>query len=324
MAHRTTKDFINEAIEVHGTKYDYSKTRYTKAANKVIVSCPVTGHGDWFTTYFTHVTKGHGCQKCGAMRRGPKKESLVKKFVSVHGDKYDYSEVKWDNNKKHGWHTKVKIYCKVHDYFFFQTPAMHFYEKQGCRFCGIENARSKQRKNFEDSVSDARKIHGNSYIYLEFHYKDRTNSRSKRVYFEMICTKHPQESFLQRRSHHLSGSGCRKCRQSKGERKIANFLKGKNIKFIQEKKFVGLKDKAQLLFDFWLPELNKLIEFDGEQHHIKIERGYFKNELKNIQRRDRIKDAWAKQESIPLLRIRWDDDIEKSLIKFLEKDVTGS
>ena len=67
------------------------------------------------------------------------------------------------------------------------------------------------------------------------------------------------------RSHALisgntSSCGCRSF--SKGEEKIANVLRELNIEYIHEYK---LKN-SQLRFDFFLPNLNTAIEYDGEQH----------------------------------------------------------
>ena len=56
----TTAEFIARAKEVHGDKYDYSKTEYVDAQTKVCVTCPV--HGDFFQLPGHHL-KGHGFSK---------------------------------------------------------------------------------------------------------------------------------------------------------------------------------------------------------------------------------------------------------------------
>jgi hypothetical protein len=38
-----TKDFIIKAKEIHGDKYDYSKSSYTGATNKLIIICKIHG-----------------------------------------------------------------------------------------------------------------------------------------------------------------------------------------------------------------------------------------------------------------------------------------
>ena len=59
----TTEDFIIKSNKIHNNKYDYSKTIYTGSFNKLTITCP--HHGDFEQTAITHMTKGHGCSRCG-------------------------------------------------------------------------------------------------------------------------------------------------------------------------------------------------------------------------------------------------------------------
>ena len=59
----TTEDFIIKSNEIHNNKYDYSKTIYTGSRNKLTITCP--HHGDFEQTAIDHMTKGHGCKRCG-------------------------------------------------------------------------------------------------------------------------------------------------------------------------------------------------------------------------------------------------------------------
>lgn len=58
---KTTKDFINEARQIHGNKYDYSKVAYINAATKICITCPK--HGGFWQTPNKHL-QGRGCPKC--------------------------------------------------------------------------------------------------------------------------------------------------------------------------------------------------------------------------------------------------------------------
>lgn len=62
-----TKSFISKATLVHGSKYDYSKTHYVKALEKVIITCPI--HGDFEQLASAHL-QGEGCPKCQRSRKG--------------------------------------------------------------------------------------------------------------------------------------------------------------------------------------------------------------------------------------------------------------
>lgn len=93
--------------------------------------------------------------------------------------------------------------------------------------------------------------------------------------------------------------------KSKGEEKIISSLIQAQIPFITQKRFdtcIFPETNRQLVFDFFLPEQNILIEYDGEQHFHEIgandRYGY-----KNISIRDNFKNNWCKNNNIPLIRI---------------------
>ena len=56
-----TNKFIENAKKIHGNKYDYSKTIYIGAKEKIEILCPI--HGEFWQTPDAHV-HGSGCQKC--------------------------------------------------------------------------------------------------------------------------------------------------------------------------------------------------------------------------------------------------------------------
>lgn len=95
--------------------------------------------------------------------------------------------------------------------------------------------------------------------------------------------------------------GC--CNRSIGSITIEKILKENKIQYELEKTFKDLKGKNNMpyRFDFYLPEYNRLIEFDGIQHYKK--RDIFKDSLETIQKRDKIKNEYCIQHNIPLVRI---------------------
>ena len=66
------------------------------------------------------------------------KNEFVEKAKNVHGDKYNYDNVEYVNNR-----TKVLITCKIHG-DFYQTPAAHLLG-QNCPKCGIINKANSHR-----------------------------------------------------------------------------------------------------------------------------------------------------------------------------------
>jgi len=102
------------------------------------------------------------------------------------------------------------------------------------------------------------------------------------------------------------GQGCPMCSSkitSYGEKAIIKFLQNSNIEFEMQKTFDDCKDKAKLKFDFYIPEYNMCIEFQGRQHsqHIKYF-GSFESFLAGI-KRDSIKRKYCEQNNIILVEL---------------------
>lgn len=101
----------------------------------------------------------------------------------------------------------------------------------------------------------------------------------------------------------MRGYGCKHCKESGGEEMIAYTLDELGVKYEQEKTFEGLVDKKQLRYDFYLPELNILIEYDGRHHFETIEHWRDSEKLKDTQRKDFIKNTYAEDNGIVLFRV---------------------
>lgn len=96
---------------------------------------------------------------------------------------------------------------------------------------------------------------------------------------------------------------CGYCNQSKGNIEIEKILIENNIKYEREKtfpNFVG-KNNVPYRYDFYLPQYNRLVEYDGIQHFKK--RDIFKDSLEKIQERDLLKNKFALEHNIELVRI---------------------
>ena len=75
----------------------------------------------------------------------------------------------------------------------------------------------------------------------------------------------------------LSGKGCPICKSSYGEKTIERFLQKHNIKYCVQYRFNDCRHQRPLPFDFYLPEFNMCIEFQGRQHYEAVD--YFGGEL---------------------------------------------
>ena len=122
-----------------------------------------------------------------ALTRG----EFIAKAIKVHGNKYDYSKVHYENNNK-----KIAIICQAHGEFW-QRPKDHLLENN-CPTC------SSKVKTNNQFIEEAIKIHGEVYDYSKVEYM---NARTK---VKIICFRHGE--FLQSPNHHINNKmGCPKC-----------------------------------------------------------------------------------------------------------------
>jgi len=115
----------------------------------------------------------------------------------------------------------------------------------------------------------------------------------------------------------LHGQGCPNCKMSKGEEFVKKWLQDNNMKYTQQKRFTTCKDKQQLPFDFYINETKILIEYDGIQHFKSVKWFGGEKELKNVIRRDNIKNEWAKNNGYIVIRINYKMNNEER-IRILE------
>lgn len=115
----------------------------------------------------------------------------------------------------------------------------------------------------------------------------------------------------------LSGTRCTKCRQSTGEKIIKDYLVRNNINFYSQ--YIVYINTIQNRFDFFLPDYNAMIEFDGIQHFEPVAFFGGLEELKNRQHRDKLKNDYCNTNNINLIRIDY-TEIE-SITDILNKEL---
>jgi hypothetical protein len=132
----TIHEFIEKSKEIHGEKYDYSKSEYIDSQTDVIIICPE--HGE-FSQIPTNHMKGSGCPKCSYIRTGLLNGMTLKEFIeranTIHNNKYDYSNSEYVVSHRH-----LKIICPTHGEFK-QRPSNHI-RGRGCTKCS--NCRSSK------------------------------------------------------------------------------------------------------------------------------------------------------------------------------------
>jgi protein-arginine kinase activator protein McsA len=249
----------------------------------------------------------NSCKGCSKGRKRRSTQDFIQQAVLVHGDLYNYDLVEYINSS-----TKVKIVCNKCNKIFEQIPRNHTYG-HGCQSCSMKiNNILIHRSSKDEFIEKAKKVHGDKYNY------DLIDYVNNKIKVKILCN-NCNKIFEQIPSSHTRGRGCPSCKQSEGEVKIKKYLLQNNIAFTPEKKFESLKNIIALKFDFYLDDINLLIEYDGEGHYFPCFGSTQEQKQKNLedcQRRDKIKNEWALKNNIPLLRIPyWDFDRIEELIK---------
>lgn len=290
----TTEGFIKRAKLIHNDTFSYEKTHYVNNKTKVTITCRV--HGDFEQDTRSHLL-GMGCLRCRHESMAFGTKSFIEKAQEIHGNKYDYSKVEYKSIKE-----KVIIRCAKHG-DFEQAPDHHL-RGRGCAECRAANDYKSLKSGF---IKKALKIHGDKYSYEKSDYLD---SRAKTT---ITCPKHGDFEQLMR--SHLRGHGCPVCSTSHGEHAIALFLKNMNVAFEAQKTFPDClgNNNRPLRFDFFVPEMNLLIEFDGEQHFKPIDIFGGMKEFLTRKKYDITKNNYCKVNHIPLIRIAFNESIEDKL-----------
>lgn len=248
---RSSKEFIEEALNIHNNIYDYSLVEYINIKTKVNIICP--SHGSFFQLPNNHLS-GRGCPACYQERNRLTIQEFISKANIIHNNKYDYSYIKDFIVGK-----KVQIFCPIHMKIFEQLPSIHLYG-QGCRDCGYEKLSLILTKSTSSFIKEAIVIHDNKYDYSKTNY---VNSSTK---VEINCSKHG--SFWQLPSSHVNdGNGCPSCayRISYSETKWLNELNVPDDLEHRQVKFL-INDKI-IIADGFIPETKTIYEFYGDKWH---------------------------------------------------------
>ena len=249
------------------------------------------------------------CRLCSNMKNKEdsklSKDEIIKR-ISKYGGKIlnvdDYETTNTNN---------LKIICPICGKQFI-TSLGTFTAKNGNHCCEDCSNYKVTKKNMIQRIEKAGGSVKNPDDYIDPY--------TKNLYVSCpICHKYFLTSLNSFTQH-----GCQVCEgcrdsESLGEKKIKNYLIKNNIKFEQEKRFDDCKDKYTLPFDFYLPDLNTIIEFDGQQHF--EENHFFKHSnIDIIKKHDNIKNLYCKKNNINLLRIPYWDFL--NIEKILKKNLT--
>ena len=273
---------------------------YVNSKEPLEVICP-RGHFT-NTLSFSNFKTGNRCKKCAIIDTHNEQRhsyDYVKEYIESFG--YTLLSTEYESAKK-----LLLVQCdKKHKPY--DVSFDNFKTGYRCPKCGIVSSSEKNKHSYEYVKNY---LDNDGYKLLSETYE---GSREK---IKILCPNNHEwdvtfDNFQQ-------GNRCPYCNESKGERKIMNWLNKNDVKYIFNQgifKDLLTKNNKPLRPDFILPDYKIWIEYDGEQHY---HLGCFSNtllDLMNLKYRDDLKDKYAKRNGWKLIRIPyWDfDNIEEIL-----------
>lgn len=249
-------------------------------------------------------SKGSGCPYCNGNRNALYNEDWVKNNTPL-GYKYVKGYKKMSE--------KCEFYCSKCNSIFKQTPARLINEKiYGC------NCSPTKKKTHEDFINELGETINDYNVLSEYNGSDKDiKLQHKKCGVEFTITPY---SFIYKHNKKY----CPVCfyKKSKGEALINEFLSINNIEYHKEFTFPDLKNRR---FDFYIPSLNVVIEYDGIQHFTPVEHFGGVSEFNARKRRDLEKNQYCLKNNISLYRLPYSilDNLNEVLHKiFKEKSST--
>lgn len=312
---KTHEDFVlqvkNEfpSIDVIGV--------YINNKTKIEFQCLVDGCFHKWMARPDNILSGYGCPECAKRKISIARKKTHEEFVEEVAVKNPGVKVL---GKYISDNVKIKFQCNNPDcgYIWFTTPDKIVHRIAGCPKCTKLNMMKKRTKTHESFVDEIQKKNSNIEVVGKY-----SGVKTKIEFKCRICGSiwsSTPDSVLN------ANTGCPICAQSHGERSITNWLQNNFVYFIPQYKFDNCRDIGPLPFDFYLPEYNICIEYDGIQHFQPVNFGGISDEcaminLKKTQMHDNIKNNYCQQYGIMLIRISY---LEKNNIDAILNDIIKS
>lgn len=271
-------------------------TEYINVRTKLKLKCSC---GDVFENTFSDIKKKEiiQCKKCAKKIVDKKNtktyEEAYKSIFDKIGDKYEIIPFEYKGKQK----TNVELICKKCGEKFIRN-----YHRINQLDIKCPNCESRLTTWTLEKIQDLINEYSD-----EFEVVGCKTSRD-------IEIKHKECGHIFHRGiHNIQQNECVKCpncdsKESVGSKEITKWLEEKDIDFIKEYRFKDCKDVRPLPFDFYLPQYNCCIEYDGEQHFKPV--SFLGGEEHYIMtfKHDRIKDEYCRNNNIKLLRINYKEN----------------
>ena len=298
---------VNDLVTTHpdiAKEWDYNKngsllpTQVSYGSSKKVWWKCCTCNYEW-ESLISSRSRGTGCPICGIRQNTEKRTKSHNQYIK------DVQQInpnivvieKYVNSQ-----TPILHKCKIDGHEWYARP-MNILKGRGCPKCTKHI--HKTQKQYITEVSEI-----NPDIIVLGQY---INTNTKILHQCKI----DNYKWEVKPTHILSGHGCPMCNRSIGEKDIEKYLHNQNIIFVPQYIFDDCRNIRPLPFDFYLPDYNMCIEYDGIQHFEPVDAFGGQESLKKQQLNDEIKTQYCKNHNIKLLRINYKQNIYNELSKTL-------
>lgn len=295
MPKKLTQEQVVERIkEKHGDRFVLLE-EYKNKRTKVKTLCKKCGY--IWNSNVESLWNGFGCPKCaGQLKKNT--EIFKKEVFELVGNEYTVL------GEYINTHTKILIKHNKCGNEFYMSPKSFLHDNQRCPNERYEkSAKSNMITQGKPNIKNKllKEICRKEGYILKGEYK---GSRIKIPIKHILCGYEYEVtpySFLNQ------GTRCPRCKYSKGEKVIREYLESKNINFVEQYKINECKNIRVLPFDFAILNKNNLvclIEYDGTQHYYR-KFNNSEDDFNKIRINDKIKTDFCKENNIPLIRIKY-------------------
>lgn len=195
----TTQTIIERAIKVHGTKYDYTHTKYVNRRTNMTITCKIHGN---FSQNPGHHLQGHGCMKCKNTQMRKIQTKGIEYFSKLLESKFP-GQFAYTLTDYKGMTHPMEFTCKVHGKFTTKPTLLVHHNVKGCPHCGPSTVVRTARTNVMKLVETLKITHNDAYDYSKLQFTRMKNKHT------IICKIHGE--FQQELTLHKAGRGCPSC-----------------------------------------------------------------------------------------------------------------
>lgn len=304
----TLDTFKNRMHELYGDKYTFVWSDFNNKQSMIRFTCKE--HGEQRRSV-TGLLDGKGCAYCNGKFYPP---DWIKNARAVHGEKYEYDESRPPRKTS----DYIRYKCPVHGWQETRYDC-HVLQGHGCALCAGVLTKMPVEERKQIWIKKCRERFPGKFSYRNVVYVNNDTP------VKIFCKEH-HITFETTPDTHLRGSGaCPLCTKSVGEVEIFKWLSEHAIPF-ETQKIIPNENmfckRQYLVADFYLPDINLIIEMNGLQHYQYVE--YFNTKdwtFEDQQIRDDTLRAYCKTHKISLLEIKYDkiDKIPQILAKAIKK-----